>query len=203
MKKRVKWTSLIAIMLLAVVVFSGCSKKTGDTSSGESASAASEETKEEKKGLFDASFSAETTISYSAGNDSSWAYGNQRKEFPDGEPCYVRISSTMITDKKGGVDKEITVTYRFTGTEKCSVEISDGQAQKVDTNDANVTEYSMTLNAAKAKKAKESIVIFRYSPAGASQIALEVIYDDQVDAKYDTRNTIYFTKSTKPNNEAH
>ena len=99
MKKKVKWTCLVAVMLMAMIVFSGCAKKDEATSSGETISEKSEATepKEEKKGFFDATYSAETTISYSAGNDSSWAYGNQRKEFPDGEPCYVRISSTMIT----------------------------------------------------------------------------------------------------------
>ncbi len=194
MKKSVKLARMIAILLFAGLVFSGCAKKGEDSPAEDAISESTEETEEGKKGFFDATFSAETTISYSAGDDSMWAYGNQRKEFPDGEPCYVRIGNRVITDKKSGVDREIIVTYRFTGTKNCSVEISDGQAKEIDTEDSNVTEYTMILNADKAKKAQENIVIFRYSPKGAKQIALEVIYDDQIDVKYDTRNTIYFTK---------
>lgn len=42
------------------------------------------------------------------------------------------------------------------------------------------------------KKAKEDILIFRYSPNGAESVQLEVDYDDQVDNKNDELNTVYF-----------
>ena len=40
---------------------------------------------------------------------------------------------------------------------------------------------------------KEDLVIFQYSPDGEGSVTLEVIYDDQVDARYDVRNTVYFS----------
>lgn len=135
--------------------------------------------------------SMETSISYSAGDDSSWSYGNQRKEFPNNETCYVRISTTAIAEKSKGVDNEIQVTYKFTGLEHCKIEVSDGIVKEVN-RDENVVEYTKTVTAEKSKKAKEDVVIFKYDPKLAESVTVEVSYDDQINAKYDARNTIYF-----------
>ena len=107
---------------------------------------------------------------------------------------YVRISSTVITEKNKGVGTEITVTYRFTGAQNCKIELSDGIAKQVDSGDPNVVIFTRTISAAKEKKATESIVIFQYVPnSDASSITLEVSYDDHVPTQYDVRNTIYFS----------
>ena len=118
-----------------------------------------QETEEEKKGVIDASYTTETNIAYSAGNDSDWSYGNQIKEFPIDDASYVRIASTAITDKNKGVDNEITVTYRFTGTKNCQVNLSDGIAEQIDTGDAIVTEFTRTIFAKKSKETEEIIII--------------------------------------------
>ena len=138
-------------------------------------------------------FSADTTIHYSAGDDSEWAYGNQQKEFPGDEHCYVRIGCIPISDIKEGIDAEIVVTYRFTFSGSCSVELSDGIATRVEGTEAGVIEYTRTLRAMKEGDTKEDLVIFQYSPDGEGSITLEVIYDDQVDDRYDVRNTVYFS----------
>ena len=39
----------------------------------------------------------DTTIHYSAGDSKEWAYGNQQKEFPGDENCYVRINSIPVS----------------------------------------------------------------------------------------------------------
>lgn len=117
-----------------------------------------QETEEEKKGFFDASYTTETTIAYSAGNDSDWSYGNQRKEFPIDDACYVRIASTAITDKNKGVENEIAVTYRFTGTENCQVNLTDGIAEQIDTGDANVTEFTRTILQRNPKNQKRTLL---------------------------------------------
>lgn len=177
MKKGLFW---VMVLVLAIAMMTGCGKKDED---------AGENVVEEISWL-----SAQTAISYSAGDDSNWAYGNQRKEFPDKEACYVRIASTLISEKNK--KEEVTITYRFTGVENCKVELSDGIAEKVETDDKNVIEYRRVVTAEKEKKAKESIVIFQYTPNGAESITLEVFYDDQVASKYDDRNTIYFSDDT-------
>ena len=136
----------------------------------------------------------ETSIAYSSGDTKNWTYGNQRKEFPNNESCYVRIGVTAITTGsfgKGNGDL-ITVTYRFTGTKNCPVQVSDGKAAEINTGDENVTAFTHFINAAKEKNASEDIMIFRYSPEEAERVVLEVIYDDQVAEKYDAYNTIYF-----------
>lgn len=142
-------------------------------------------------------FSTKTSIYYLAGDNSDWTYGNQQKEFPGNKNCYVRIGSTTITDIKSGVDSEIVVTYRFTCSGDCGIEISDGIATLVDGPEDTVIEYTRSLLAQTDKKAEEDIVIFQYSPNGASSVTLEVIYDDQVDTRYDERNTIYFSKEAE------
>lgn len=138
-------------------------------------------------------FSAETSIYYSAGDSKEWAYGNQQKEFPGDENCYVRINSILTSDIKDGIDTEITVTYRFTCNGDFHIELSDGIANETKEVADGVIEVTRTLLAQKEKKAKDDIVIFQYVPNGSGSVTIEVIYDDQVDARYDQRNTVYFS----------
>ena len=140
------------------------------------------------------SFSVDTSIFYSAGNDGNWSYVNQRKEFPNNEACYVRIASTAMTNSflGRGVDSEVVVTYRFTGVENCKIEVAEGKVERSSTSDTNVIEFTRTINVSKKSNATESVVIFRYLPNGAEKVTLEVIYDDQIAEKYDALNSIYF-----------
>lgn len=173
-------TSMVASML------AGC----GDETNSEATASEEVVAVEENEHL-----AVNTVIAYSAGSDSDWSYGNQRKEFPDEEKCYVRIASTLTTDKGKYENSEVIVTYRFTGTNTCDVNVSDGLVQKVETGDPNVTEYTHSTYANKEKNAAEDIVIFQYIPKGSDGITLEVIYDDQVAARYDARNAIYFNSN--------
>ena len=141
----------------------------------------------------DTNFIVATNVSYSSGSDGNWSYGNQRKEFPQDKACYCRISSNVVAEKSRGVGTEIVVTYKFTGASDCNIELSDGIATEVESNDSNVVIFERTIIAEKEKNAAESIVIFRYTPNYiADSVALEVIYDDHVPERYDVRNTIYF-----------
>ena len=66
---------------------------------------------------------------------------------------------------------------------------------KIDSGDPDVAIFKRMINAEKAKKEKESIVIFQYMPnSNAASVVLEVSYDEHVPAKHDVRNTIYFSK---------
>jgi len=138
-------------------------------------------------------YSVDTTIHYSAGDSKEWAYGNQQKEFPGDENCYVRINSIPVSDIKEGIDHEITVTYKFTCKGDFHIEISDGIAAEKTSTETGVYEFTRTILAQKEKNTEDDIVIFQYVPQGAGSVTLEVIYDDQVDARYDERNTVYFS----------
>lgn len=138
-------------------------------------------------------FTADTSIYYSAGDSKEWAYGNQQKEFPGDENCYVRINSILTSDIKDGIDSEITVTYRFTCNGDFHIELSDGIANEAKEVKEGVIEVTRTILAQKDKNPKDDIVIFQYVPHGAGSITIEVIYDDQVDNRYDQRNTVYFS----------
>ena len=183
----------LLIVLVLMLSLSACSIPFIDKKDEKPEVAVEEEKPKEEK--IDTSFTAETSVSYSSGSDSNWSYGNQRKEFPQNEACYVRVGSTIVSQKNKGVGTEIAVTYRFTGTQNCKVELSDGIATQ-DIIQENVIEYTRTIAAEKSKNAKEDIVIFQYIPSSsADSMILEVIYDDHVVAKYDIRNTVYFSKS--------
>lgn len=160
--------SLILLIALLVAVLAGCGEKTPV-------------------------FSAETSIYYSAGDSKEWAYGNQQKEFPGDENCYVRINSILTSDIKEGIDSEITVTYRFTCNGDFHIELSDGIANEAKEVEDGVIEVTRILLAQNEKNAEDDIVIFQYVPNGSGSVTIEVIYDDQVDARYDQRNTVYFS----------
>lgn len=184
MKK--KCVCIVVLVVILMMALFGCGKKEADSD----APSETEEVVKEKDYL-----SADTSIYYSAGNDGNWSYVNQRKEFPNNEACYVRIGSTAIADGgwfNKGVGDEITVTYRFTGVENCEIEVAEGRMTTVETGDPNVVEFTRVINAAKEKDSTESIVIFRYLPDGAEKVTLEVIYDDQIEEKYDSLNNVYF-----------
>ena len=138
-------------------------------------------------------YSVDTTIHYSAGDSKEWAYGNQQKEFPGDENCYVRVNSVLTSDLKEGIDTEIGVTYRFTYTGDFHIELADGIASEAKNVGDGVIEVTRTILAQKARKENDDIVIFQYVPHGSGSVVIEVIYDDQVDARYDQRNTVYFS----------
>ena len=152
------------------------------------------EKKEPKHGIFDPWLDAKTSIAFSSGVDKEWAYGNQQKEFSVAKSCYVRIGSAVVAvwrwGWRYGEGNEITITYRFTGTENCAVEVSDGFLTEVESNDPNVKEYTRTIKAKGSDD--EDVVVFRYTPSGEGSIALEVLYDDQVNSEYDAKRTVYF-----------
>lgn len=160
--------SVLALLVILTTLLTGCGEKTPV-------------------------YSVDTTIHYSAGDSKEWAYGNQQKEFPGDENCYVRINSIPVSDIKEGIDNEITVTYKFTCEGDFHIEISDGIANENTSTEAGVFEFTRTILAQKEKNTEDDIVIFQYVPQGAGSVTLEVIYDDQVDARYDERNTVYFS----------
>lgn len=181
-KRKLVSVMLLIITMVMMGMLSGCGKG-GEKESNET----EEEVIEEKDYL-----NVQTTVAYSAGDDMDWAYGNQRKEFPGDEPCYIRLGTTAISTKKKGVGEEIIITYTFIGAENCEIEISDGIVTNVDSADENILTFTKTTTADKEKKATEDYVIFKYTPDGAESVVVEVTYDDQVKAKYDLRNTVYF-----------
>lgn len=182
----------IILSIILLVTVTGCKKNDTTSSDNDKTEETVDQTKDtvEEKAYLEAS----TSISYSDGNQMNWSYGNQRKEFPKNEDCYVRIGSSVFTNKTFGKGEGdiITITFRFVGTKDCNVEVSDGMVKEIK-NEENVTEFQFTLDVTKKKNAYESIVIFRYSPKrDADKMKLEVIYDEQIKEKYDQLSTVYF-----------
>ena len=234
-KNLTRW-ELMILLILVMVLMSGCSNSSTNETKGSTVSAAPTATAvivntetptatptssptatvtvtasptpkptsvptpdvEPNGGMFDPWFEAYTGVAYSSGTDSEWAYGNQRKEFTSSRPCYVRISNSVVAPWHWGyvygLGNKITITYRFTGTANCQVDVSDGFLTKVETNDPNVIEYTRVIEA-KASREDNNVVVFQYTPSGAGSISLEIVYDSQVNSKYDVRSTIYFVDS--------
>lgn len=139
-------------------------------------------------------YGCSSSITYSAGSSSEWAYGNQRKEFDAGSTCYARIGEVIYAEKKYNIENEINVTYRFTINGDCSIDLSEGKAEKVDTNDENVVEYTRKLKAQDPSKIAEDVAVFRYVSKGEGSIKLEIKYGRRIKKEFDTQSTIYFVK---------
>lgn len=135
-----------------------------------------------------AKFEVESDIRYSANGGAS--YGNQTREFPSDKECYVRIQSKAISNGAGKNDI-IYVTYKFTGTDKYSVKLSEGIANRIQSED-NTIVYIQELIADKEKNAEENIVIFQLTPFGEGSAKVSVSYGDNVEARYDKNSEIYF-----------
>lgn len=135
-----------------------------------------------------AKFEVENTISFSANGGSS--YGNQRKEFPSDKECYVRISS-KVNSNGAGKDDIVYVTYKFTGTDKYSVKLSEGIAKRIQGED-NTIVYIQEVIADKEKESEDNIVIFQITPFGEGSATVNVLYGDNVEARYDKSSVIYF-----------
>jgi len=141
---------------------------------------------------FNRDYSCISSITYSAGSESDWAYGNQRKEFDVDSACYVRIGECIFTEKKYNVGNEVKVTYRFIITGDCGIELADGTAEKRETGDDRVIEYTRKLKAQDPSEMAEDVVIFRYTPKEEGSIMLEVKYSFRIKDEFDSQSTIYF-----------
>ena len=136
-----------------------------------------------------AKFEVESDIRYSANGGAS--YGNQTKEFPSDKECYVRIQSKAISNG-AGKDDIVYVTYKFTGTDKYSVKLSEGMAKRIQCEEDNTIVYIQELVADKEKNAEENIVIFQLTPFGEGSARVNISYGDNVEERYDKNSEIYF-----------
>lgn len=156
------------------------------------------EDEEDSTSILDAiklKYSVNTAIGYSSDNSDSWEYGDLRKEFSSDLPCYVRLDLTPLTNQMRGVDEEIQATIEFTGLENCDVKSTDGIVTEKKSDDANVAKYAITLMPQKAKKAETATYIFKYEPKQSCDMVMTILYDDNVDPKYDVKSTVYFEDS--------
>ena len=133
-----------------------------------------------------------STITYSAGSSSDWAYGNQRKEFSAGGACYARIGDCIYTDKKNNVGNKIKVTYSFTTEGDITIDLSEGKAERVNSKDDKVVKFTRVIAAQSTSNSAEDVIIFRYVSKTQGSISLEVTYDYHIRDEYDLQSTIYF-----------
>lgn len=133
-----------------------------------------------------------SSITYSAGNASEWAYGNQRKEFDIDSACYVRIGESVYSEKEYNTGNGITVTYRFRVNGDCDIELAEGKAKRKDTKDENVIEYTRKIKAQDISDITEDVIVFRYTPNGEGSVSVDVKYGYRLGEEFDSQSTIYF-----------
>lgn len=181
MKKRINRKIIVALLITAFCCTMFCSCETQD----ESASLIDS---------FKLKFKVQSAIGYSLNNDNEWKYGDLTKEFSCKKPCYVRMDLMPITNKRRGVDEEIKAKIQFVGTDNCDVTSSDGIVTPVKTKKDNQKAFEVTLMPQKEQKAETQTYIFKYEPKKQCDMVLKIIFDDNVDPKYDVKSTIYFVK---------
>ena len=148
---------------------------------------------DDEEHIWSADFSASTDISFSEGNDVEWSYSHNRQEYPI-KTCYLMINTTAETKHFWGNDKDFTVTYIFSGANKCNVEPSEGKVEKIECDDSNVIIYQKTLTAAKSKNAKSEKIVFKITPKEMCRMQVDVVYGSRVPSKYDARRAVDFVE---------
>ena len=195
----------IYLLIILMFLLTGCSKDNAEDSDNEAVPSVEDQTEDyDTEAVTNTAYSAQTTIHYSSGEDSNWAYGDLRKEFPAEKDCYVRVTNKVIRNKIKPFSKDIDIkiTYRFTGVNNCNVEVADGLVNEVsNSTDSNVVEYEMMLKTNSESKAEDNIVVFKYTPTNNGSMVLEVLYDDNIIEQNDKKSTIYFEKSDEQSDE--
>ena len=137
-------------------------------------------------------YEANTTVHYSAGVESEWAYAQQRKEYSLDKDCYLRIMTDVSASNLRGNNKEVEIKLIFTGTDICDITFFDGTAMEVQVGD-NQMIFSYTLKTHKATSEEQGTVsIFKYHPNQEGDVSLKVEYGQRLDEEHDVINTISF-----------
>ena len=135
-----------------------------------------------------------SSITYSAGSSNEWIYSNQCKEFDAGSACYARVGEEIYANPKYNIGNQIKITYRFTITGDCSIDVVDGLVEKVETKEKNVVEYTRNMKVQASESVSEDVIIFRYKSKGEGSVSLEIKYDRHIKKEFDMQSTIYFVK---------
>lgn len=139
-------------------------------------------------------YDADTTVHYSAGAESDWAYAQQRKEYSLDEECYLRVMTDVSASNLKGNNKDIEVVLTFSGTDICDINLFDGVAMNIQTDASNNrVSYSYVVKAHKEASEEHSAVsIFRYRPKQEGEVILKIEYGDQLGTEFDIINTVSF-----------
>ena len=142
-----------------------------------------------------------TDTYYSAGNESDWSYGNQRKEFSVNKDCYFRLDTLMDSDNRRGNKKDVELTITFTGTDICDISQYEGNSYSSVSKDKNKITYNFTIKTKrKSTKADINTFIFKYEPKKSGEVTVNISYDDNIAPNEDKMNKIVFVDNPTSNN---
>ena len=130
-------------------------------------------------------------------SDGGHTYGNMTKEYTVGTSVYMRVIVKVVNADASSTAKD-NIGVRLTIPNATGYDGSylDGQivTPQHDTVQ-NVTSYDFTVTAASAEFAEELTFTFCFTPNEVSDATMTLVFDDNVDVKYDRQNTIKFVAS--------
>ena len=137
-------------------------------------------------------YTAAAEFYYSA--DGGHTYGNMTKEYTVGTAVYMRVIVKVVNADHDSTAKDnIGVRLTIPDATGYDGKYLDGQivTPQVDTVQ-NVTYYDFTVTAANSELAEELTFTFCFTPNAVSDATVTLVFDDNVDVKYDRQNTIKF-----------
>lgn len=136
-------------------------------------------------------YTAAAEFYYSA--DKGHTYGNMTKEYNVGEAVYMRVIVKVMSSDTSGKKDDIGVRITIPNATGFDGKYLDGQIVTPQ-NDAvaGITYYDFTVEASSV--AEEHTFVFCFVPNQESEVAITLVFDDNVNSKYDRQNTIIFVE---------
>lgn len=140
-------------------------------------------------------YTAAAEFYYSA--DGGHTYGNMTKEYSVGTSVYMRVIVKVVNvDSSSTAKDNIGVRLTIPNASGYDGTYLDGQivTPQHDTVQ-NAVYYDFTVTAANAELAEELTFTFCFTPNQVSDATMTLVFDDNVDVKYDRQNTIKFVEA--------
>ena len=135
-------------------------------------------------------YKADAGFFYSS--DKGHSYGDGTKEYAVGETVYMKVIFKVTSDSKK--TSQVKVVLTIPNVENVDAKYMDGQVITPNFDAVNnVTTYEFTANA--SNEAMEYECVIQFKPNAVGDVALQLIFDDNVDPSYDTQSTLVFVEA--------
>lgn len=135
-------------------------------------------------------YKADSGFFYSS--DKGHSYGDGTKEYEVGETVYMKVLFKVTSNSKK--TSQVKVVLTIPNVENVDAKYMDGQVITPNFDAVNnVTTYEFTANASEEPMEYECVIQFK--PNAVGDVAMQLVYDDNVDPSYDIQSTLVFVET--------